>query len=113
MLISKTWWRVRASVVRVIDGDTFAVDLDLGWGIVRRESPGSPCRVRILNYNTPEKGKPLWSEATKMLSDELPVGTVVWLTSHALDSFGRALCSVEMEDGTDLLSKLPSNWVIR
>lgn len=105
-----TAWRVRATVVRIIDGDTFAVDLDLGWGIIRRECPGAPNRVRILGYNSPERGKEGWAEATQVLRDLLPTGKTIWLTSQSLDSFGRALCSVQFEDGSDLLGMLPQQW---
>jgi len=103
-------WKVRAIVERVIDGDTFAVTLDLGWGMFRREVKGCACAVRVLGYNTPERGKAGWEGATAALKLVLPAGTVVWVESHKLEKYGRALCRVIMADGTDLLDRLPKRW---
>ena len=100
-------WRVRATVLRIIDGDTFAANLDLGWGVQRLEVRGALSRVRILGRNAPERGKPGFVEATAALAAVLPPGAVVWLTSHSLDSFGRALAEVHMLDGRALTELLP------
>lgn len=103
-------WTVRATVGRIVDGDTFVATFDLGWGVVRSETPGSPCRVRLLGYNAPERGDPDHAAATAALAEALPAGTVVWLRSHRLDAFGRALCNVMLTDGTDLVDRLPPRW---
>lgn len=105
-------WRVRATVIRVIDGDTFVCDLDLGWGIKRHDIPGVPCRVRLLHYNSPERGDPGWATATANLDRLLPSGSVVWVTSHRLDSFGRCLADVHLLTGEALLDLLPQEWRI-
>ena len=105
-------WRVRATVLRVIDGDTFSAKLDLGWGIFRDETKGASSRVRLLNYNTPEKKQPDWGSAVEALRTALPSGTTVWITSHALDSFGRCLATVHYLDGVALLDKLPAEYRI-
>ena len=42
-------WTYRAKVVRVIDGDTVDVDIDLGFGIWQKNE-----RVRIMGIDTPE-----------------------------------------------------------
>ena len=42
-------WTYRAKVVRVIDGDTVDVDIDLGFGIWQKNE-----RVRIMGIGTPE-----------------------------------------------------------
>ena len=42
-------WTYRAKVVRVIDGDTVDVDIDLGFGIWQKNE-----RVRIMGLDTPE-----------------------------------------------------------
>lgn len=105
-------WRVRAKVGRIIDGDTFVLDeLDLGWGTYRREISGAHCRVRLLNYDSPERSEPRYAEATNLLAAILPPGTLIWLTSHSLDSFGRILATVNLMDGTSLLSLLPPEWL--
>ena len=42
-------WTYRAKVVRVVDGDTVDVDIDLGFGIWQKNE-----RVRIMGIDTPE-----------------------------------------------------------
>lgn len=103
-------WKVQATVKRIIDGDTFAADLDLGWGIWRKEGPGSPCRIRLLDYDSPEKKEPGHREATQALERVLPLGSVVWIESHSLDSFGRVLATVYTLAGDNLLGFLPAEY---
>lgn len=108
--MSELTWRVRATVRRIVDGDTFVADFDLGWGVFRVECQGAPSRVRILNYNAPEKRHTDYARAVAALAALLPVGTDVWVTSHRLDSFGRALCDVQTKDGQNILDLLPQEW---
>ena len=42
-------WTYRAKLIRVIDGDTVDVDIDLGFGIWQKNE-----RVRIMGIDTPE-----------------------------------------------------------
>ncbi len=44
-----TLWEYRAKVVSVYDGDTCRVDIDLGFGIWRRDEP-----LRLLGIDAPE-----------------------------------------------------------
>ncbi len=108
-------WKVMASVLRVIDGDTFVADLDLGWGVWRVEMKGAPSRIRILDYYAPERSQEGYQEAKDALARALPVGTLVWVESHALDSFGRALCDCHLVDGNqpNLLDLLPLQWRVK
>lgn len=92
--------------MRVIDGDTFAADFDLGWGIWSREVTGRPNRVRILGIDTPERGEPGYVEAAEKLAQIAPPGSMVWVESVKLDGFGRTLGNVRLLDGTDLVSLL-------
>jgi micrococcal nuclease len=101
-----TTWTVQATVVRVIDGDTFAADLDLGWGVWRREVTGAVSRIRVLGIDTPERGQPGYEDAKVLLGTLIPPGTIVWVESTKLDSFGRALCNVRLLDGRDLVDML-------
>lgn len=111
MTDASEFWRVRATVERIVDGDTFVATLDLGWGVIRKEVAGrAPCRVRILNYNAPERGSADYAQAVNVLNALIPPGTVVWVSSYKLDSFGRALCSVQFPDGLQLLDLLPPQW---
>ena len=41
-------WTYRAKVIRVIDGDTVDVDIDLGFGMIYKKQ-----RVRLMGIDTP------------------------------------------------------------
>jgi len=101
-----TTWTVQATVLRVVDGDTFAADFDLGWGVWRKEVVGAPSRVRILGVDAPERGEVGYEDAKIHLGTLIPPGTIVWIESTKLDSFGRALCNVTLLDGRDLVELL-------
>lgn len=87
----------RAVVERVIDGDTVDVQRD-----------GEVVRVRLLNIDTPETKDPnevvecLGPEATALLEELLPPGTVVGLEydQERTDRYDRTLAGVFREDGT-------------
>ena len=103
-------WHVRVTVERIVDGDTFVGRFDLGWGVWRLETAGAPARVRLLGYSAPERGEEYYAEAADALARVVPPGTRVWVVSARLDSFGRALCDVFLEDGRNLLDLLPQQW---
>lgn len=81
----------QATVVRVIDGDTFKASID-----------GEEKTVRLLNVDTPETKDPnapvecMGPEATKGLEQLLPVGATVRLELDVepLDKYGRTLAGV-------------------
>jgi hypothetical protein len=72
-----------ASVVRVIDGDTVVLDVDLGFGIWLRSQS-----FRLTGCNAIERSKPGGKEAKANLIELLPVGTAVLLRSIADDKYG-------------------------
>jgi len=76
---------LKATVVRVIDGDTFEV----------RIGQGSPVRVRVIGYDAPEKDEPFGDKATKFLRALLE-GREVLLESDVqpVDRYGRRLYHV-------------------
>lgn len=97
-----------AELVRVIDGDTLVVDIDLGFGVWLRQQ-----RVRVLWVNCPEM-----HGATKGEGRDAKAFTQAWFEGRAVtirteieasdtDSFGRVLAEVwqgERSLGADLLS---------
>ena len=103
-----TTWRCLANVLRVVDGDTFAADFDLGWGNWMHEVKGRPNRVRILGLDTPERGLPGYAEASAELAALL--GPQVWVTSQRLDSFGRTLADVTTLEGVDVRGSMRQEW---
>jgi len=86
---------VKATVIRVIDGDTFEV----------RIGQGSPVRVRVIGYDAPERDEPFGDTATKFLKALLE-GRDVLLEGdvQAFDKYGRRLYHVWLQQ--TLLSEL-------
>ena len=78
---------VRATVIRVIDGDTFEVRIQ-----------GSLVRVRVIGYDAPEKDEPFGDTATKFLKALLE-GREVLLESDVqpVDRYGRRLYHVWLQ----------------
>lgn len=82
-----------ATLLRVIDGDTLRVDLDLGWTHRMTED------VRLVGVDTPEpRGgeSPAGKFVTRQLIDWLGETTQLFVHSHqfSLGKFGRTLATV-------------------
>tara|TARA_E500000178_G_scaffold333246_1_gene367936 strand:- start:1421 stop:1885 length:465 start_codon:yes stop_codon:yes gene_type:complete len=104
-------YEYRATVVKVVDGDTVDVDIDLGFGICMKDE-----RVRIMGIDTPEsrtrdKVEDLFGEAAKARVKQLLSGDVVLKTQIARNGedmkgkFGRILGDFKIGDKmlTDIL----------
>ena len=89
-------WVVHATVIRVIDADSFVADLDLGWDLRL-----SPRTVRVARIDAPELDTAAGKVARDRARQLLPVGAEVVLLSHSLDKYGRALAEVTLPDGRD------------
>lgn len=77
------------SLVRVIDGDTLDVDLDLGFNLVLRQ------RIRLIGIDTPELTRPgerVAAEAAKAFTQSwlLAPGAILVQTTKD-DKYGRML----------------------
>ena len=90
-------YEYRARVVKVVDGDTVDVDIELGFGVVLADE-----RVRIMGIDTPEsrtsdKVEDLFGEAAKARVKELLEGDVILKTEVSKNGedmkgkFGRIL----------------------
>ena len=85
-------WTYRAKVIKVVDGDTVDVDIDLGFGIWQKNE-----RVRIMGIDTPESrtrdleekfyGKASKAHLTKLIEN----AKEIQLLSHDKGKFGRIL----------------------
>lgn len=80
-----TTWTVPATVLRVIDGDTVALRLDLGWNLYLE------CNCRIDGIDTPELNTAAGKAARDWAAERLRVGTTVRYVSQRLDKYGRPL----------------------
>ena len=92
-------YQYKSKILRVIDGDTVDVDIDLGFGIWLRKE-----RVRIMRIDTPEsrtrdkEEKRFGLAAKNRLKELLPVGSIATLMTQidkdgddAKGKFGRIL----------------------
>lgn len=89
-----TLYTYKATVQRIVDGDTANLSIDLGFTI----SWASNCR--LASVNAPElsskdpmvKAKAL--EAKQYLIDKLPIGCEVRIVSRELDKYGRPVADL-------------------
>lgn len=80
-----TTWTVPATVLRVVDGDTVRLELDLGWHITL------VANCRVIGINAPELSTLEGQAARAYAAQSLPVDAAVVFESKALDKYGRPL----------------------
>jgi micrococcal nuclease len=105
-------YQYKAKILKVLDGDTVDIDLDLGFNIVLSNQ-----RVRMAGIDTPEsrtvdkEEKIRGNLSKKKLAEKLPVGSYVKIETQKSDNnddkFGRILAIFVLEDGTSL-----NQWMI-
>lgn len=105
-------YQYKAKILKVLDGDTVDIDLDLGFNIVLANQ-----RVRLAGIDTPEsrttdkEEKVRGTLSKKKLAEKLPIGSVVTIETQKSDNnddkFGRILAVFVLEDGTSL-----NQWMI-
>jgi endonuclease YncB( thermonuclease family) len=74
--------------LRVIDGDTIDVQVDLGFEVLRRY------RLRLAAVNTPEKKTPRAAEAARYVVERLAASTMVVVQTVRVDLHGRYVAHV-------------------
>ncbi len=79
-----------ASLERVVDADTLAALIHLGFGIIVRE------KLRLRGINSPEVGTPAGDRAKSQVARLLPAGTPLIIKSHKskTDTYGRFVADV-------------------
>lgn len=98
-------YEYRCKILRVIDGDTVDVDIDLGFGVWMHKE-----RVRLYGIDTPESRtrdkveKKYGLMSKQFVKDHMPVGSAQTLVTikDATGKFGRILGKFKLEDGTIL-----------
>ena len=91
----------KSKVIKIIDGDTVDVDIDLGFGIILAKQ-----RIRLFGIDTPEsrtrdkEEKYYGKLSAAFLHDKCPRGSYITLRTH-LDKkgkFGRILGEIIVDD---------------
>lgn len=83
----------KATVQRIVDGDTLVMDVDLGFLVKVCE------KFRLAHINAPEKSdKAGWDAAVELIKRLLPEGSVVTVLSLGKDKYGRWLAEVYAGD---------------
>lgn len=96
----------RAHVVRIVDGDTFDLDIDLGLGVWKRKE-----RIRLYGIDVAERYTDLGKKAIAFLLGRFPPDAVnpVIVKTFKSDKYGRYLGRIlpaapaDWNDLTDLL----------
>lgn len=88
----------KAHIIRVVDGDTVVLDVDVGFGMWRRNES-----YRLLRINAPEMrykaGKAAKAFLIVVLAEK---GMDATVTTHKSDVYGRFLAEVVLADGTNI-----------
>ena len=102
-------------IVRVVDGDTVDVDIDLGFGMWMHKE-----RIRLHGIDTPESRtrdlveKKFGLEAKKMVETYMPVGSTQTLITvqDKAGKFGRILGKFKIYDGKKDRQTTINEWMI-
>ncbi|MBF0123694.1 MAG: thermonuclease family protein [Candidatus Omnitrophica bacterium] len=87
-LMERPCYTYPASIERVVDGDTFLVEVDLGFGVSVRE------RLRLRGIDCPELKTKEGQKAKEEMMRRLQRGSRVVIRSHKTDIYGRFVADV-------------------
>ena len=87
-LTSRPCYTYLATIERVVDGDTFLVEVDLGFGVCVRE------RLRLRGIDCPELKTVEGQKVKAEMMQLLPRGTRIVIRSHKTDIYGRFVADV-------------------
>lgn len=88
----------QAEVVRIIDGDSIVLKVDMGFRMTTTQS------FRLYGIDTPElrsrdEGERAKAQVAKArLIDLCPIGSIVWLVTYKADKYGRWLADIIIRD---------------
>ena len=105
-------YQYRCKIIKVIDGDTVDVDIDLGFGVWMKKE-----RIRMMGIDTPESRtrdlteKRFGNMAKDFVLDKLPIGSDQVLQTFKDDTgkFGRILGDFIIDDGISLVEAMIHN----
>jgi micrococcal nuclease len=95
-------YEYEAEVIRVVDGDTIDVKVDLGWKITIKD------RLRFNRINAWEKTgkeKAKGIPAKEFVESKIPVGSVIKIQTHKEGKYGRYIAEIFYPEFGDIQSK--------
>ena len=96
-------YQYKAKVVKIIDGDTIDVDIDLGFSVILAKQ-----RIRLYGIDTPESRTRNKEEKVRgliskgFLLDTCPVDSYIKVVSHGKGKFGRILGEIYELDNDEV-----------
>jgi len=103
-------YEYKCTVLRILDGDTLDVDVDLGFSVALKKQ-----RIRMYNIDTPESRTRDKEEKVRgLLSKEFlkqfcPVGSDIRLISHGKGKYGRILGEIFAVNGMGSINQYMCN----
>lgn len=94
-----------ARLIRVVDGDTIVVDVDLGFDSITTRR-----RLRLLDVDTPERGEEGYEKAKILTSKILSSASRIIVHTVSHDSFGRWLAQVWCDEMSLNKMLIDSGW---
>ena len=109
-------YEYRCKVLRVVDGDTVDVDIDLGFGIWMHKE-----RIRVHGIDTPESRTRDYMEkifgklSAGMVEKFLPIGSTQTLVTikDSAGKFGRILGKFKIFDGQEDRETTLNEWMVK
>lgn len=92
-----------ANLVRVIDGDTIDLNIDLGFQVFK------VVRCRLARVNAPELSTPEGKRFKQMVIDKLTANPPIEIDSTKYDKYGRSIAEVYLKNDISLSSFLIAN----
>ena len=95
-----------AKVIRVIDGDTFEAEIDVGFSITITD------KLRLAEIDTPESYRPrneaerTHGNEAKAFVEDLILNKQVIITTEKTGKYGRYIAYIRLPDGRDLTTLL-------
>ena len=103
-----------AKVIRVVDGDSVLMDLDLGFGVHLLGNDGRGMDIRLFGIDCAEvRGGTPAQKAHGLLGkayveEHLKVGETYEITTHQRGKFGRYLATIHLQPSLTVTVTMPS-----
>jgi len=99
-------YEYRATLIRVVDGDTVWLDVDLGFDVRRKDS------FRLFGIDAPEMGTPEGAAAKDWLLRRLPSVFMIRTEKDRREKYGRYLVTL-IVNGSDINQEMLDQGIAR